>query len=306
MTRIAKVITTCFKRGRVRENTELLGDPPGYFSHSQNFTTVTDTIDLLNFQIDMEEKYTPGIKRDLIIVNSDVGSKEGNKFIEKLNDKKISNGKIISFTRKNVGLSYGAYSDAFLKFRDEYDFFLFIEDDLITAKKDYLKLGCEKWRQTTNCGFVAFFGLSKIKKSWWKRAGLNKSNAISAYGGCGLSSTIVLNKIVDKIGYLPHNTKSVDHEDSILYGELGLSKSIIDLGYRLTEFKNEILVVPAYDLMRGIDYRKYPNIYKKYSWLLKSSIYYLISKSPVLEKYYLFFLRNIKDLIKFILRNGNK
>jgi hypothetical protein len=306
LTRIAKVITTCFKRGRVRENTELLGNPPGYFSHSQNFTTVTDTINLLNFQIDMEEKYTPGIKRDLIIVNSDVGSKEGNIFIEKLNDKKISNGKIISFTRKNVGLSYGAYSDAFLKFRDGYDFFLFIEDDLITAKKDYLKLGYEKWKQTANCGFIAYFGLSKINKSWWKRAGLNKSNAISAYGGCGLSSTIVLNKVVGRIGYLPHNTKNVDHEDSIILGEIGLSKSIIDLGYRLTEFKNEILVVPAYDLIRGIIYKKYPNIYQKYLWIFKSNIYYLISKSPVLEKYYLFFLRSIKNLIKFILRGGNK
>ena len=79
--KIAKILTTCFKRGRVREKTELLGDPVGYFCHSQNFTTTKDTIDLLNFQIKMEEKYPPGLERDLIIVNSDVGSKDGNDLI---------------------------------------------------------------------------------------------------------------------------------------------------------------------------------------------------------------------------------
>ena len=41
---IAKVVSTCFKRGRVREKTVLIGEPIGYFSHSQNFTTLEDTI----------------------------------------------------------------------------------------------------------------------------------------------------------------------------------------------------------------------------------------------------------------------
>ena len=49
--KFAKVLSTCFKRGRVRENTELLGDPPGYFCHSQNFTTLDDTINLINYII---------------------------------------------------------------------------------------------------------------------------------------------------------------------------------------------------------------------------------------------------------------
>ena len=137
--RIAKVLSTCFKRGRIREKTQLTGDPLGYFSHSQNFTTVSDTINLIKFQIKMEEKYPPGLQRDLIIVNSDVGSTEGNEFIENLNNKQIIDGKIISFTRKNFGLSYGAYNDAFVKFKENYDYFLFIEDDLITVKTNYLK-----------------------------------------------------------------------------------------------------------------------------------------------------------------------
>ena len=131
----AKVVSTCFKRGRVRLNTQLTGNPLGFFSHSQNFTTVSDTINLINYQLEMEDKYPPGINRDIIIVNSDVGSIEGNLFIESLNQRKINDGEIKSFTRKNIGLSYGGFSDAFLKFKEAYDYFVFIEDDLITAKK---------------------------------------------------------------------------------------------------------------------------------------------------------------------------
>lgn len=300
--KVAKIISTCFKRGRVRLKTQLTGDPIGYFSHSQNFTTTKDTIDLLNFQIDMEEKYPPGLDRDLIVVNSDVGSEEGNNFINNLKDRKINDGKLLSFTRKNVGLSYGAYSDAFLKFRNEYDFFLFIEDDLVTAKKDYLKIGMEKWQKTKNCGFVAFFGLSKVNKGWWKKADLNETNSVSAFSGCGLSSSSVLGEIVNKNGYLPHNTKNINHEESIALGELGLSKSIINLGYTLTEVKKEILVVPAYDLMRGIDYKKYPNIFLKYFWYFKSGTYSFVSKSNFLLRYYLLFLKYVKNLIKFFVK----
>ena len=123
---------------------------------------------------------------------------------------------------------------------------------------------------------------------------MNKTNALAAYGGCGLTSKIILDKIINKHGSLPHNTKNNDHEDSIAYGEIGLSKSIIDLGYELTELKNEILVIPAYDLMRNIKFKKYPNLFEKTVWLLKLKIYNLISKSPFLLDKYLIFLKKVK------------
>ena len=109
--------------------------------------------------------------------------------------------------------------------------FLFIEDDLITAKQNYLKIGFEKWDQTENCGFVAFYGLSKVKKGWWEKAGLNKNNALLLMVDVDYQAPKVLNQIVNKIGTLPYNVKGIDHTDSIAYGELGISKFIIDLGY---------------------------------------------------------------------------
>jgi len=298
--KIAKVISTCFKRGRIRLNTQLTGDPVGFFSHSQNFTTVSDTISLINYQLKMETKYPPGIKRDIIIVNNDVGSIEGNKFIEEINNKEIAGGKVFSITRDNVGLAFGAYNFAFEKFRNMYDFFLFIEDDQITAKKDYLKIGINKWNETPNCGFVAYIGINRVFKGWSEisELELNKKNAFAAYGGCGLTSTKILNEIVKKYGRIPHNNKDIDHIKSIAFGEIAFSKVFIDLGYKLTKLKKEILVIPAYDLMRGIKYRKYPTLSEIIIWFIKLKVYSLISKSPFLLNKYLIIVKEIKKFFK--------
>jgi hypothetical protein len=290
--KIAKVISTCFRRGRVRMNTTLTGNPLGFFSHSQNFTTVKETINLLKYQIEMESKFKPGIDRDIIIVNSDIGNAEGNNFLSQINHLEIINGKVISFNRRNIGMSYGGFNDAFIKFKNKYDFFLFLEDDLITAKNNYLRIGLDKWRSTPNCGFVAYIGLSKVAKYWWKKADLKKNIDI-AYSGCVLASSKVLNEIIKKNGRLPYYNGN-DHKNSIARGEIQFSKCFSDLGYSLAELKNEILIIPAYDLMRNINYRKYPNFSEKIFHIFKNIIYFLMSKNSSILKYYLIFLKKIR------------
>jgi hypothetical protein len=290
--KIAKVISTCFRRGRVRIDTKLTGNPLGFFSHSQNFTTVKKTINLLKYQIAMESRFKPGIDRDIIIVNSDIGCVEGNNFLNQINYLEINNGKVICFNRRNIGMSYGGFNDAFLKFKNKYDFFLFLEDDLITAKNNYLKVGLDKWNSTPNCGFVAYIGISKVAKYWWKKAGLKKDTDV-AYSGCVLTSTKVLNEIIKKNGRLPYYDGK-DHENSIARGEIQFSKSFSDLGYSLAEIKNEILIIPAYDLMRNINYRKYPNFFEKIFHIFKIIVYSLMSKNSSILKYYLILLKKIR------------
>ena len=103
--RAVKVIATCFKPKEILEKTRLAGDPLGYFYHSQNFTNTSDIINLLKLNIDLENKYDPGFDRDIIFVNANINSSEGNKFIENINNQKIKKGKIIAYTRENFGLS---------------------------------------------------------------------------------------------------------------------------------------------------------------------------------------------------------
>ena len=81
----------------------LVGEPLGFFGHSQRGENEDDIIKLIKFNIEKEKQCYAGVDRDLIIVNSDVNSFKGNKFISELSTTEIPGGKIICITRKNIG-----------------------------------------------------------------------------------------------------------------------------------------------------------------------------------------------------------
>ena len=68
----AKVISVCFIPKKKIDRTYLLGEPVGFFGHSQKSDSAKDTINNLEFLVNYENKYNPGVERDLIIVNNNV------------------------------------------------------------------------------------------------------------------------------------------------------------------------------------------------------------------------------------------
>ncbi len=299
----AKIIATCFKSKEIIEKTRLTGDPLGYFYHSQNFTNTNDIINLLKKHIDLENKFDPGFKRDLIIVNADIGSDKGNKFIEEINNKKINGGKIISYTRNNYGLSYGSYNDAFLKFKNDYEYFLFTEDDWLIINDNYLKVGIDILNSDKKYGMIPYVNVTKIHKSHWKNLNLNKKNAIGCHGGVGLSSTKILNMVVEQYGCLPHN-KDDDYTKSVANGEIKFPNSIVKLGYKLVNLpKEHLFCIPAYDYIRNIKYKKFPNfidlLRDYYFQILKrkvgKAIWNFVSINNFLKHMYLRFINFIKQ-----------
>jgi hypothetical protein len=304
--KVAKVIATCFKPKEVIEKTSLSGNPLGYYAHSQNFTSVNDIIKLLELNINVENNSNPGAKRDLIIVNADVNCTEGNKYINSISGAKISDGKVICFTRKNIGLSFGSYNDAFIKFRENYDYFLFTEDDWLIFKDNYLKIGIDILNKTYLCGMVSYVGVTRIHKSHWKPLNLNKRNAYGSHGGIGLVSTKILNEVVHKNGSLPYY-KGNDYRMGIRYGELAFPNSIVKLGYKIVDLpRDNILGMPAYDYMRNIKYKKFPNLLELVNHYfqifviksVKKKIWSLVSKRKFTREKYLNLLKIMKK-IKF-------
>ena len=292
--KVAKVIATCFLPKTYVPKTYLVGNPVGYFGHSQKCEKESDVINLIKFNIDEEKKSIPGVSRDLIVVNNDVNYKEGNEFINSISETIIPGGKIRCITRKNIGRSFGAFNEAFLKFRDEYDFFLFTEDDVVILKDNYLKIGIDIWNNSPNPGFIAYIGTTKIGKWHWSQLGLNKNTAFSCHGATGLSSTEILNEVVKKNGCLPYY-KGSEREKDITFGEVAFPNSIMQLGYDLIDLpKKMILAVPAYDLKRGLIYKKWPSISEKLFFLLKGYVYKLFSNNETLLKIYLNILKKIK------------
>ena len=276
--KIAKVISTCFIKRTLKKKTYLIGDPLGYFGHSQNFQSPDDVIELIKFNILMEKKYNPGVKnRDIIIVNNDVGYQKGNNFLKKLTKIKIPFGKIIVKNRNNFGMSFGAYNFAFNKYRTKYDYFIFTEDDIIISRDNYIRKSLEIFKKTKKAGYLAYVHSTKVNKKYFKNLGIKKFKPISCHGAIGLSSTKLLNEVYNKYGKLPYY-KGNDYIKCITYGEVAFPNSFIQLGYKIIDFpKNFISHIPAYDLMKGKKYKKWPNILEKSLYYFKHYVYNLLT-----------------------------
>lgn len=276
--KVAKIISTCFIKRLYRDKTILTGDPLGYFGHSQIFESPQDIIDLIKFNISIEKKTNPGVKsRDLIIVNNDVGYKKGNKFLKKLSGTKIPFGKIKVLNRKNIGMSFGAYNDGFKKYRHKYDYFLFTEDDCIISRQNYLKIGIDIFKKTKKAGYVAYTYSTKVDKKYFEELGLKSYIPISCHGAIGLSSKNLLNKIYKKYGKLPHYEGNI-YEKCILYGEVAFPNSFIQMGYKIIDLPKKLtFYTPACDLMRGIKYKKWPNLLEKFVYYFKECYYKFFS-----------------------------
>ena len=56
-----------------------------------------------------------------------------------------------------------------------------------------------------------------------------------------------------------------------------------------------VLAIPAYDLKRGLNYKKWPSLKEKLFFLFKSNIYKLFSLNKVALKFYLKIVNKIKN-----------
>jgi len=244
--KVCKVITTSFLERKIREETTLCGNPKGLFNHSQNFPTPKSIIELLKLTVSLEEKTDPGILTDVVIVNNDVGFKEGNDFLNSINNKKFKNGKLKILFKENYGRSFAGYNYAFKQLKDEYDYFIFTEDDIIIHHSNYSIKAVDCFNRQKNIGAVAYQSTTIENYE-----GVSAEEFIHIHGGVCLSSTKVLKELYNKLGNLPHCKKNDSqlYENIIKNGEIAFTNEIYKLGYKLTNI-NEQLYDYAYDFIK--------------------------------------------------------
>ena len=290
----AKVIATCFLPKKRVEKTYLLGNPVGFYGHSQKSDNHYDQINNLNFTIKLEKDCDPGVDTDLLIINNDVYNEYGNAYLKKISGTILKRGKIFCLNRENIGRSFGAYNYAFETFGNRYDYYLFTEDDILICKENYMKIGIDIFNSDPLNGYIAYIGKTKVGKWRWKELNLNKKNAFTCHGATGLTSFEILNKVYKKHNSLPYS-KSLNRENDITFGEVGFPNSIIQLGYNLIDLPRDmVLSEPVYDRIRGIEYRKYPYFYEKSIYYFKLFVHNIFSKNKYLYKMYLKILKIFK------------
>ena len=286
-----KIVASSFHSRGIREKTTLTGNPLGFFAHSQNFTTQEDIINLIELNLDYENQYSTQHKVDFLIVSSNDPSgnyNAGYQYLEKIHNQPLNNGKVFTLLRDNLGRQFGGYSEAFKKYKDRYDYYIFQEDDMICHLPNYLELAIDIWDKTENCGFVPFIGSTKVSKSHRKALGIKKNNVVSCHGAHGMCSNEVLNSVFNRYGSLPFNKKNNAFVDHLRDGEIMFTYSILQLGYSFGELPRDMLLIaPAYDLMRGLEIKKNPQLFDLINYyfgeFIKKPLYPVFKKIGLLN-----------------------
>lgn len=149
-----------------------------YFGNRRSVhNTPQNVIEFLKLMIENEINIENGIETDVIIINNNCNNIESNNILNSYHNVETKNGKIIVESRDNKGGSFGGYYDMFLKYKNDYDYWFFCEDDVLVYKNEYIKDFIEFLDSDNNLGFVSLAPMSISFHP--KHSG----------GGCGLTST---------------------------------------------------------------------------------------------------------------------
>lgn len=179
-------------------------------------------VDCLKMNQTLLRRTEPGVH--LIIVNNDAGYKPGRIFLESLRSEYVTVDH-----RPNVGGSFDAYDFAFQRYRNDFHWWLFSEDDIFIRPR-YNEI-IERFEREQDCGFLALVGVEFCDE------------LTHAHGGVGLTTSSILEEVCKaNNGCLPHpgtiwRFNDLESRRKIeSNGEIAFTNAIFRLGYRLVPF----------------------------------------------------------------------
>lgn len=143
-------------------------------------------------------------------------------YADTLDGQKVRETPIRVLRRPNTGMSYGAWADVFLRDRETFSHYLWIEDDYVVVQ-DHFDTKMLEMMRSSSCDYLCGFAAD---------LGLGKHAAISN----GLVSSKVLSRVYKERGTLPHASSAVDYGDNYRQGQIGMSRAILEVGGTLGDF----------------------------------------------------------------------
>lgn len=104
----------------------------------------------------------------------------------------------VTMNRQNIGLSYGGFSEAVSKYIEEFDFFIFLEDDWVFCHDNFDQYLFEKFKKNKNTSMVCAVSSENDLAS----QGHGKHASVSIY----CSSKKKIKEIIKKHGEFPYST----------------------------------------------------------------------------------------------------
>jgi hypothetical protein len=145
-----------------------------YFGQRRIASNNSQIIDLLPEIIQNETQIDVGYDTDTFFVIND-SQTEFDNLLDEYDGYQTKNGKIRVIKRPNIGMSFGGYIDIFNKFKNEYDYWMFLEDDVIVYRDGYISEFIN-YLESSDATFVALAPISHLIRT-------------HCGGGCGLTST---------------------------------------------------------------------------------------------------------------------
>lgn len=251
---------------RFRKETTLTGKPLRRTLHSQSVTSMIDIQCMVLEHISRALRLAGSYPLDLYFINSDTGNELGNAWLSLFEGLPLSSGTVRILNRNNSGWSYGAYSYAVDQLLDQYDYFIFTEDDVYVGHPDMLGSLINLFDSSSSTGFISFQGLSS---SFFESSG---SEYFHARGGVGITSSRVLSHVLSIHHEMPYYSGSAtsDYKDIIRNGEVKFTNVIHRLGFQLLELPERwpLMVHYDYDLRRGIALKLKPQPLESFFHLL--------------------------------------
>lgn len=155
-------------------------------------------------------------------------NQEYTKFIKEL--KKLDNGTPVTYLdQPNIGWSYGHWSRSFEKYRDDFQYYIFIEDDYVPTIDNFDDILIEMYeeaKEKDNCGYLCSLFLDKSINIY----GMHTSEPHAGISN-GISSSDVLQKIWNKFNVIPHDT-----EENYRNGQILFSQAFIEVDYSICDY----------------------------------------------------------------------
>jgi hypothetical protein len=195
----------------------------------------TDRLTFLRKHIETLGHYYHNLDKIVFNLNVDPEHYEYVNEALKIVPQKLQNTPVEVHLRKNVGLSYGAFSDTFSRLREEYDYFIFNEDDYFLVENNWDEYLIRKYNSLPNTGYLC--AIQRDEAPW-------NGQRIHAGHSFGIASTFALDAVWNLYGCLPHFNGSNDY-DSQEEAQREFGYSFIRAGLRVYDIREEYRVAIA-------------------------------------------------------------
>lgn len=206
------------------------------FRRSSTKTYDTDRLAYFKTHVSHLQEFSHNLDKIVFVVNLEEAERSLFEESKKLVPRMIGGAEVEIVERINIGLSYGAWSDTFGRYRNEYDYFIFTEDDYYFNIDNFDRYLVNKFNMMSNSGYLCMFTINPTPE--------HPDDAIHAGNSVGISSTKVLNEVWERHGCLPHSTiDSKDpferYHDGQEYGQVGQTHAIYQLGYNIWDVRDD-------------------------------------------------------------------